>query len=721
MSRLLRFYLLGCIAFAFAYLLLHVWEPLRLNVGDPWLDATLVSSVEHIKQNGFTTDTVAVDPLIWPAYRPTHPPPLAEMTYGAMGKLGITPPGDIGAFRLVALALSALAMWLLFSYARRIWSDTVALIATALFSTSALWMMFADSVHRPPGTYAFCFLALWGLVRAIETRQPRHHAAVIAGSFACWFAASDDRILLLAGVLFTIYVKLGNPFGRGHRRFVLLCAAGCLAGFALRSLLDIDPVEWQPGVIEWQMNTGNKLTSPVATLLRRYSLVFTPMFWITLGYTAWRVLRAPTLSSVLRDGMTWLVAVAAIFFYVSSQYGMAAAASPMLRAEPLLPFYAIGSAILIARLLEGGRIQRALAIVWVAAAPVWAFAIMLSHPRSVLDRADVAKVRSYLAANDQNGFVMSNLMSDGPIQAAFDRLSWPAAEADDETNTHPMQVQMLDLFETTGSDRVHAVIFTDPDSRFVDRSLGQLLMRRRLASVTGWPNMVRSKTNALIRDYDRRVVKFLEAVGATRVLRLSNFDVYRIDRQTVLELVGRPVPVVRRIDFSSHASYKHKLLGWGEPKVTDEEHLGASSIDGHATCVNPVLEHRAGEAASPACGTMLTGYGLAVLDRGFVNRAQLMIRVERACDLRLTFELASSSQLWRSPLKIASSSLLELSLNDFTGSQCERSNRVSFLIPQRSVREGVNVITLEKKRLGPLGPRADVLSLVIEPICVSAP
>jgi len=55
-----------------------------------------------------------------------------------------------------------------------------------------------------------------------------------------------------------------------------------------------------------------------------------------------------------------------------------------------------------------------------------------------------------------------------------------------------------------------------------------------------------------------------------------------------------------------------------------------------------------------------------------------------------------------------------------SGSQCERSNRVSFLIPQRSVREGVNVITLEKKRLGPLGPRADVLSLVIEPICVSA-
>jgi len=44
MPRLLRIYLLGCITIAFAYLFLHAKEPLRLNVGDPWSDAVVVSS-----------------------------------------------------------------------------------------------------------------------------------------------------------------------------------------------------------------------------------------------------------------------------------------------------------------------------------------------------------------------------------------------------------------------------------------------------------------------------------------------------------------------------------------------------------------------------------------------------------------------------------------------------------------------------------------------------
>src|SRR5439155_7757187 len=93
MQRLLRIYLVGCMAIAFAYLALHVREPLRLNVGDPWSDAEVVSSVASIKQHGFTTDAIDVDLLIADEYRPTHPAPLPETVYGAIGKLGI---GDIG-------------------------------------------------------------------------------------------------------------------------------------------------------------------------------------------------------------------------------------------------------------------------------------------------------------------------------------------------------------------------------------------------------------------------------------------------------------------------------------------------------------------------------------------------------------------------------------------------------------------------------------------------
>ncbi|MGH9887412.1 MAG: hypothetical protein ACREBE_17920, partial [bacterium] len=570
-----------------------------------------------------------------------------------------------------------------------------------------------------------CFLALWGVVRAIEVPRRRYQVAAIVGSFACVLAGSGDWILLLAGVLFTVYVKLGNPFTRGNPRFVWMCAAGCLAALLVMSLFNVGPVEWQSGTLEWRETIDNRLASSSATLLRRYTLVFTPLVWVTIVYTAWRLLRAPSLGSVLQDGMTWLAAVAALWFYLYAND----AESPLFRAEPLLAFYAIGSAVLIGRLLERPPVRRALAIAWAAAAPVWGLYILVSHPRSVLDRDDVARARAYLAANDHNDFVISNLRSDAPIQAAFDRRTWPALDADDELNPHPMRLSMLDLFEVTGSDEAYAVIFTTPDSRFVDRSLGQLLMQRRLASVTGWPYIVRSKANEIVRDYDRRVLKNLALVGAKKVLHLSNFDIYRIDRASVLEAAGQRLPVVRRIDFGSFASDKYKLLGWGSSRMTQEE-LAASSVDGQSSCQSPVAEHLRGGHATQSCATVMTRSGLSVLDRGFVNRAQLMIRLERACDLRLTLELASPArvplivaaagvfaELADVPLQSPPLSPLGIAINEFADWQCEPGETVSIVVPARAVHAGVNVITLEKRRPTSGDARADVMSLAIDPLC----
>jgi hypothetical protein len=292
-----------------------------------------------------------------------------------------------------------------------------------------------------------------------------------------------------------------------------------------------------------------------------------------------------------------------------------------------------------------------------------------------------------------------------------------------------MRLWMLELFEVTGTESVHAVIFTTPDSRFVDRSLGQLLMQRRLASVAGWPYIIRGKANEIVRDYDRRVLKNLALVGAKEVLHLRNFDVYRIDRSSVLEAAGQAIPVVRVIDLSSFASDKHKLLGWSSPKITQEE-LAASSVDGYSSCQNPVVEPRVGRPAIQGCGTVLTRSGLSVLDHGFVSSAQLMIRVERACDLRLTLELASpgripavtamidlAAQLSHLPLKVPPFSPLGIAINDFTDWQCEPGNQMSFLVPARSVRPGVNVITFEKKRSASGDARADVMSIAIDPRC----
>jgi len=710
MPRLLRIYLLGCIAIALAFLVLHAREPLRLNVGDPWSDAATLASVTHGESHGYLAPQVSA------AYRPTHDP-LIGAVYGALGTLGAS---DVGTFRLVALGFSMLWAWLVFAYARRIWGDTVALLATALLATSVLWMMYADSVDRPPIVHAACFLALWGLAAAIETQQRRHYAAAFAGSFACMFGGLEDGSLLLVGVLFTIYVKAGNPFGRGKRRFVISCALGALAAVIAQSLFAGPPVEWNAGAAEWQAAIDRKLVTLLPTLLRRYALAFTPMFWITLGYATWRALRAPSLASLIEDGMTWLLVVAAVVLYLAAPH----TAAPMVRAQPVLPFYAIGTAILIARLLEGRRLARGLAIAWATVAPAWGLYLVLSHPRSVLDRDDVAKTRAYLAANDRNDFVVSNLLADGPIQAAFDRHVWAAPELDNDAYTHLARLQMLNMFDATGTAYVHAVIFTTPESRFVDRSLGQLVVRGRLASVTGWPYLVRAKANEVIRDYDRKVLKNLEAIGAQQVLHLRNFDVYRVERPTVVELAGRSIPAVRQIDLGSPGSNKYKLLGWGEPQPAAEDQLGASTIVGHSVCASP-LRHRAADRAGNLCETAPSQFGLSVIEDRGVPRAQLMIRVERVCDLRVTLELASSFRLAQLATELASSSRLaqlmvdrafaaplEVSMNDFAASQCAPAKRVSFVIPQRSVQPGVNILTLKQ--------RADVVSLAIEPVCESA-
>ena len=47
--------------------------------------------------------------------------------------------------------------------------------------------------------------------------------------------------------------------------------------------------------------------------------------------------------------------------------------------------------------------------------------------------------------------------------------------------------------------------------------------------------------------------------------------------------------------------------------------------------------------------------------------------------------------------------------------------QLSFVIPQRSVREGLNIVAFERRHFGPIPPLAEVVSLAIEPDRASAP
>jgi hypothetical protein len=358
----------------------------------------------------------------------------------------------------------------------------------------------------------------------------------------------------------------------------------------------------------------------------------------------------------------WLLLPGIAFFWLLSQL----AASHMLAAQVLLPFYAIGSALVIGRLLGGSRLLRAVAIGWLVVAPAWGFGLMAAQPRSVLAREDVAKVNQYLSTHDTNDFVTSNLLSVGHIQAAFERHYWPAVATADRGDA---LAETFKIFEFTGTASASAIIFTEPSSRFIDKSLWSLALPRRLWSIAGWPHLFRRKTNKLIRDFDSTVIAALHAVRAERVLRLSNFDVYRVDRERVLEQLAARMPPgpTRHIDFTSASGEAYALFGW-EPAVEQRAHL----IAGHQSC----------GAASGRCATVLTKYGLDVKDQVHPVRASVLVRLERACDLDIAVELAQPA-------------MLEVGMNGYRARGIAPSARAEFHVPATAVRSGLNEIALE--------------------------
>jgi hypothetical protein len=644
MPRVLRNYLLGCVAIASAYLVLHVGEPLRLELGDAWSDAEIALG-QTSAEAGPAGDV------------------LAGYLYRALGRLGVH---DVAAHRGLALALSVLGAWWLFQYARRMWDASTALLATALCTTSLLWLETADSLERPPLVLAGGFLALWGTARAIETDQRRHAAASACGAFVCVLAGSDLWLFLPAGLLFTIQARRGDPFAWRNLRFVAIGALGCLAGLVASTLVTGSTVD-------------AKLDAATRGMVWRFTAVFTPMCWVTVALACWRALRAATLRSALEDAATWMLAATAVGLAALGTRGR------MVDALPALPFYAIGSALVIARLLTAGGLCRALGFAWAVVAPVWAFVIVLANPRTVLDRDDVDQARAYFARADRNDFVIANRVADSVIEVAFDRRPLPAVARGDDAHDVPLARRwVLGLFESTGTDYFHAVIVRSPATRSQDAQ-GRLT-----------------------------------AVGAQKVLHLRNFDVYRVDRAGVLAIASRSLPVVRQLDFASAASDPHKLVGWSAPELTDDG-FGTSRIVGYGACGNPMASTGAGAPAGNACETERTPTGVGVVDERYVDRAQLMIRVDRPCDLRLLLTLASTSRLWQLPRWIASTPRLGLAINGFTASQCAADPRAEFLVPARFVHAGINVLTIAKRAAGPLAPRGELRALIIDPVCTPEP
>ncbi len=98
-------------------------------------------------------------------------------------------------------------------------------------------------------------------------------------------------------------------------------------GILLKSLAVIGAVGWDEFLADLHMQFLERARSPTIatsrrrspTLVRRMTLVFTPLFWVTAGYHVIRAIRAPTLSFAVKDTAMWLLLPAIAFLYVFRQ------------------------------------------------------------------------------------------------------------------------------------------------------------------------------------------------------------------------------------------------------------------------------------------------------------------------------------------------------------------------------------------------------------------
>ena len=678
LPRPVRYAAMAVIAVCHLYLLAHSQEPLRLNVGDPWSDANVLTAIKYTKQYGFLetsfTDVLDVGPLTQESYRYTHYPPLAEIIYGAAHRyLGMD---SIGSFRLIAIGFSALAMGLLFLYVRRLYGESIALLATMLWSCNLLWLMYADSIHQAPVMQASAFLGLWGLVNGLDDGRRRYWGAAWIGCFACFLTSYDYWIFLPMAVLVTVGVRRGNPLRPANLKPVVLCASACVAAIVLKLVFVAGAVGWRETMADLhfqflERSTAKyEISAPFPVLIRRATMVFSPLIWVVVLIVLGRLLRKPSWRAFVGHG-GWLLVAALLFFGVLSQLST----GQMLPSQVALPFHSICTAMLVIELFKGGVRSRVLGVAILVVAPLWSAVWLARHPRAFLAESDIAKVAAYLREHDSNDFLASNLISVGPIQAYFDRHYWPTYYS--ETGSVPEATShqdALDLMARSGRDHYHVLFFSDPSSRMIDKSLWQIGAPKRQWSVAGWPYFFRTKSVGMIQQIDDTILRNLRAVGATSVVVTDDITLFRVTKQGVLAAAYSHLPDRSFIDLGSTTADLHKLLGWSRGAWHRDDWVAGATVVGRDECARP---------GDKRCRTVLTKRGGVRRGQEFVRAADLLVRASGGCALDV---LAESTRPGAFTLLLNGAKPLAESAD---------SRRRTARFAAESVEDGMNIVTFQ--------------------------
>ncbi len=599
-TRSLRALFWSVLVAVFGYLLISAFEPLRLNWGDPWSDANVLTALNYSSKYGFWktsfTDVLDVGPLTSESYHYTHYPPFAEIFYGTIRKIAGGKPLDITVYRLFAIGFAAIGMAAFYRYVRDVWGKGLAHWATMLCATNLLWIQFADAMHQAPILFASGMTALAAIPHQIspagggkdgetDSRGPvTSRLALIAGTYVCFLTAYDYYFFLPIASLLTARV-LGVPFlsKKMIRLAAIVAASGALA-IATKAAFVSGALGWHGFLEDVHFQFMERATTKYSpdyksgfliVILTRWTAYFTPLpfviaivLFVRGAKAIWRYgLRASLRALLFGDNVLrgdpstilLLLFAALPFIVVFSELSV----EQVLPSQVMIPFYAVGCA---AAVVWVQRVVRALGRPQLAYGAFalfvgWQLGHMTRVPKTFLDRDATSKIQEYLRQNDSADFLVTNLMSDGPVQYFFDRHMQMPTEVVAHTPGSYME-----LSSRTPSGIIHAVYFEDPGTRLIDKSLWYLLPYKSKWAVFGAPYVFRKEALDILAEWDSRVLQGLERSGTevmrlpgVRVFRLgANVDQRRIENRAKLERS----PNTRYIDFGTPESDVHKLSGF---------------------------------------------------------------------------------------------------------------------------------------------------------------
>lgn len=218
-----------CAGVVLIYLVVHAFDPPRLNWGDSGSDYNVMSSGRNFAKYGFLK--LKLTPYLLDPARMTaddraliytHYPQLPDLMNGVLRV--VFRLSDLVQFRFVALAFSFAAFFFIYQLIALYWSRQTAQVATALWVTNPIWIQHADYLHHAPYAAFFGFGSVYFLARYLRDGAQKFFWGSGIFLFLTYLASYDYWLFI---PLLLAFVAMGH-----HRKVVSLPVIRVLGGLA---------------------------------------------------------------------------------------------------------------------------------------------------------------------------------------------------------------------------------------------------------------------------------------------------------------------------------------------------------------------------------------------------------------------------------------------------------------------------------------------------------